>query len=123
MLLSMSPQPRFRLSMAICSARLATGIGTSNSRPSSVASEMSLRASDSKKLGGSKLPRNTVRGMPSCRLLMRPRAPRRTHCHSASASTPAFTPSVRPSAMACRTPWPIMLCTSLHTLPAPMLPA
>jgi hypothetical protein len=69
--LSLSAQPRFIASIAICSAMFATGIGTLYSRPSSVAKAMSLRDRASAKLAGSNCPRNTVRGRPSGR----PRTP------------------------------------------------
>ena len=78
---SLSPQPRFRACIAICSARFATGIGTSYSRPSSFANSMSLRDSSSAKLARSKSPRNRLPGMPRCRMFIWPSEPRRTHSH------------------------------------------
>src|SRR5207245_1240939 len=53
---SLSPQPRAIASTMICSATAASGIGTSYSRASSVASPMSLRASFSANRTVSKSP-------------------------------------------------------------------
>src|SRR5213593_4225121 len=53
---SLSPQPRARASIMVCSAMAAMGMGTSYSRASSVARPMSLRASLRAKRTESKSP-------------------------------------------------------------------
>src|SRR5262249_51852594 len=96
---SRSLQPRLSASVSSSSARWATRMGTRSSRPSSVASVTSLWARRSVKSGGSYVPgRNGSRGRSNVR--RRPSAPCRTACHSASGSTPPFTPSVKTSASA-----------------------
>ena len=62
-----------------------------------------------------------VRLQASVRRRGRP-APAATACSNASGSTPALTPSVKPSARMERKPMPIMLWTSLAISPQPMLP-
>ncbi len=97
---SLSPSPRATASVSSCSTTAASGIGTLNSRPNSVASARSLRASLSAKVAGrSKFPLNTTAGSPWSSI-PRPKAPPLTTLNNASGAIPALTPIVNASAIA-----------------------
>ena len=98
------PSPRARASMNSCSNRLAIFIGTSNSRPKLVASPTSLRARRKAKRTVSKSPLNMRCGRVWFRVSPWPIAPSAMARRSASGSTPAFTPTVSPSARRARNP-------------------
>jgi hypothetical protein len=116
-----APPPRFMASITICSARLATGIGTSHSRPSSVARTVSLRDRTSAKTGRLELP---FEDRPRQALVRAAHPPHRAPVHTLSQGLwldPGLHPQRQAFGDGLADAMADHVDTTLHTVAAPMM--